>query len=124
MRAWWAKTNTPGPILLANRDNVVTLNNIQTPLENDAAIEHALNVTTRGGVKTASIAGAIFNHKDDKKGQQDTFRWWFKQSGIPINFPNTSSNRYGSYCAAAAVLLQYRDKFLTFLVFVRDKKDH
>ena len=124
MRAWWAKTNTPGPILLANRDNVVTLNNIQTPLENDAAIEHALNVTTRGGVKTASIAGAIFNHKDDKKGQQDTFRWWFKQSGIPINFPNTSSNRYGSYCAAAAVLLQYRDKFLTFLEFVHDKKDH
>src|ERR1700683_1686312 len=117
MRAWWAKTNTPGPILLANRDNVVTLNNIQTPLENDAAIEHALNVTTHGGVKTASIAGAIFNHKDDKKGQQDTFRWWFKKTGIPINFPNTSSNCYGSNCAAAA-------KFLEFLQFIHDRKDH
>ena len=50
MQAWWAKTNTPGPIFPANRDNVVVLNNIQTPSENDAAIEHALNVTTCGGV--------------------------------------------------------------------------
>ena len=46
------------------------------------------------------------------------------KSGIPINFPNTSSNCYGSHCTAAAVLLQYHDKFLKFSEFVCDKKDH
>jgi hypothetical protein len=123
MRAWWMKTDTPGPILLANRDNAVVLNSVESTSQTNEATDHALNVTSRGGVKAASIAGAIFNHKDDKKGQQDTFRWWFKQSGIPINFPNTSSNRYGSNCAAAAVLIQYHNKFLQFLEFVRDRKD-
>jgi hypothetical protein len=68
MCAWWKKTYTPGPILSANRDVVVVLNNIQTPVENDAVTAHALSVTTHGGVETASTAGAIFNHKDDKKG--------------------------------------------------------
>jgi hypothetical protein len=29
------------------------------------AEQHALENTTQGGVKAASIAGAIFNHKDD-----------------------------------------------------------
>jgi hypothetical protein len=123
MRAWWAKTNTPGPVLLANRDNVVALNSAPSSEPNEATV-HALNLTGCVGVKAASNAGAIFNHKDDKKGQQDTFRWWFKKSGIPINFPNTSSNHYGSNCAAAAVLIQYRKQFLEFLEFVWDRKDH
>jgi hypothetical protein len=68
--------------------------------------QHALDNTTCGGVKAASIAGAIFNHKDDKKGQQHTFSWWCQNHGIPSTFPDTSNTRYGSHCDAAAVLIQ------------------
>jgi hypothetical protein len=123
MRAWWINTDTPGPILLANRDNAVVLNSVGSGSQTNEATGPAPNVTSCGGVKAASIAGAIFNHKDDKKGQKDTFWWWFKQSEIPIKFPNTSSNCYPSNCAAAAVLIQHHDKFLQFLEFVGDRKD-
>jgi hypothetical protein len=63
---WWKETGTTGPILLANKDN----------LDN-----------TTCGVKATSIAGAIFNHKDDKKSQQHTSSWWCQNHGIPSTFP-------------------------------------
>ena len=122
MMAWWAENNIAPPILLGNRDNAAVLNNLDSLDDLTPAEQHALESTTRGGVKAASLAGAIFNHKDDKKGQQDTFKWWFQNAGIPIAFPDTSNNRYGTYCVAAGILLLYLDKFLEFLEFVRDSK--
>ena len=122
MMAWWAENDVTPPILLANRDNAAVLNNLDSLDDLTPGEQHALESTTRGGVKAAGLAGAIFNHKDDKKGQQDTFKWWFRRAGIPISFPDTSNNRYGTYCEAAGVLLLYRDKFLEFLEFVRDSK--
>jgi hypothetical protein len=74
MMSWWLENDITPPILLENRDNAAVLQNVDS-LENLTPAElHALKSTTRGGVKAASIAGAIFNHKDDKKGQQDTFK--------------------------------------------------
>jgi hypothetical protein len=122
MMAWWAENDVTPPILLANRDNAAVLNNLDSLDDLTPAEQHALESTTRGGVKAASLAGAIFNHKDDKKGQQDTFKWWFQMAGIPISFPDTSNNRYGTYCEAAGLLLLYHDKFLEFLKYVRDSK--
>jgi hypothetical protein len=127
MMAWWKETGTIGPILLANRDNAAVLEN-KAP-DADSAIaattveQRALDNTTCGGVKVASIAGAIFNHKDDKKGQQHTFSWWCQNHGIPSTFPDTSNTRYGSHCDAAAVLIQYQAKLLEFLDFVKLRKD-
>jgi hypothetical protein len=123
MMAWWTDNDVTPPILLANRDNAAVLKNVESLDDLTPGEQHALNSTTRGGVKAASLAGAIFNHKDDKKGQQDTFKWWFRNAGIPITFPDTSNNRYGTYCEAAGVLLLYREKFLEFLEFVRDSKN-
>jgi len=123
MMTWWEENDVPGPILLANRDNSAVLRNVGATDDITPAEQHALETTTHGGVKAASIAGAIFNHKDDKKGQQDTFKWWFKQAGISLMFPDTSNNRYGTFCDAAAVLLQHRPKILEFLEFVRDSKN-
>ena len=122
MMAWWAENDVTPPILLANRDNAAVLNNLDSLDDLTPAEQHALESTTQGGVKAASLAGAIFNHKDDKKGQQDTFKWWFRKEGIAIAFPDTSNNRYGTYCEAAGVLLLHRNKFLEFLEFVRDSK--
>jgi len=124
MMVWWAEHSVTAPILLANKDNTAVLANKAATSDSLTPIEQrALDVSSRGGVKAASIAGAIFNHKDDKKGQQDVFRFWFEQAGISITFPDTSNTRYGSYCMAGAVLVQHKANFVQFLEFVRDKKD-
>ena len=69
------------PVLLANRDNdpvvqeraaVLDQGNVPT-----SAQERAFHKSTRGAIKTAEIAGAIFNHKDDKKGHHNIFRYWW-----------------------------------------------
>jgi hypothetical protein len=125
MIEWWGKNGIPGPVLLANRDNRRILDDAaQNSNSTTSAEELARSATTGGGVKAADIAGAIFHHKDDKKGQGSTFTFWFENEGIPLNFPNTSSVRYGSRCEAAAVLLEHREAFLRFLEYVRDAKDH
>ena len=76
MAAWWEANEIAGPILLANRDNAVVLaetlssQNTVTPAQ-----ERAFEMTARGGIKTTQLAGAVFNHKDDKKGHHDIFRF-------------------------------------------------
>jgi len=68
------------------------------------------------GIKTVQIAGAIFNHKDDKKGHHDFFcDWWRKHIGILFTFSDTSNNCFQSYCCAAAALLLYLENFQQFL---------
>ena len=80
---------------------------------------------TRGAIKAAEIAGAIFNHKDDKKGHHDIFRyWWWEHVGIPFTFPDTSNNRFQSYCDAAAALILYADEFKAFLESLRVNKQN
>ena len=95
MMGWWKEHGIPGPILLANRDNAATLRDLVEELPDDANIgtyadisvamgitdatpptkaqQRALDVSMAGGVKAASISGAIFNHKNDKMGQQDSY---------------------------------------------------
>ena len=69
MMAWWQDQDPsiPGPCLLANKDNAATLHDIL--LEDDlsslnSAERRALDVSAAGAVKLASLAGALFNHKD------------------------------------------------------------
>ena len=74
MAMWWEENDVAPPILLANKDNAAVLKDVShdqdvvTPAQ-----EHAFEVTAKGGIKTAQIAGAVFNHKDDKQGHQDQF---------------------------------------------------
>jgi hypothetical protein len=116
MMKWWGENDVPGPILLANRDNCIILNNAVNNSTTSAEVL-ACSAPTCGGVKAAEITGAIFHHKDDKKGQGNTFTW-FEHEGIPLNFPNTSTVCYGSYCEAAGVLIEYCDAFIQFLEYV------
>ncbi len=72
MLRWWNENESEEivrPVLLANCDNdpvvqeraaVLDLGNVPTPAQ-----ERAFHKSTRGAIKTAEIAGAIFNHKDD-----------------------------------------------------------
>ncbi|KAL7282534.1 hypothetical protein ACG7TL_004005 [Trametes sanguinea] len=119
LMAFWANNGVQAPILLMNRDN-------------DAAARTG-SATTKaqaegrscgGGVKLAELAGALFRHKDDKKGQQDATRFFFEATlGFQFSFPDTSNTRYQSYCEAAGELLVHLPHYRDFLDIVRDKKD-
>jgi hypothetical protein len=119
IQAYWHSAEAEPPKLLRNRDNAAAAN-----LGGVAAWKRANDISQGGGVKTMSLAGAIFNNKDDKKGQQDTFCWFFESKlGYIITFPSTSAIRYGSHCEAAGVLILYLPLFLEFLELVWSKKE-
>jgi len=126
MMAWWKQNKIEPPVLLANKHNAAALKDaipedeIATPAQ-----QKALELSTRGAVKAAQIAGSILNHKDDKKGHHDTFRnWWEKHIGTHFTFPDTSNTRFGSYCEAALVLVQYLDEFKEYLIFFKSTKQN
>lgn len=59
-----------------------------------AAKDRAAKVSQGGAVKLTSLAGALFHHKDDKKGHQDFLRIFFEAAeaiGYAIKFPDTSN---------------------------------
>jgi len=126
MMAWWEETGNTPPIILANRDNAAVLDD--APEDESEFIEverHAFDNSTCGGVKTTSIAGALFNDKDTKKGQQYTVRWYFEKfCGKVVSFPDTSNNRYQSHGRAAGELLLYHKEYIRFLELLRDSKGH
>ena len=129
MEKWWKEHHIEGPTLLANRDNDMVLEERNRTIAHGDQVtpaqEQALNRSTRGAIKTAQIAGAIFNHKDDKKGHHDFFRdWWKKHVGTSFTFPDTSNNRFQSYCYAAAALLLYLQSFRQFLEHLRITKQN
>jgi hypothetical protein len=119
LMAFWEKAGIQGPMPLMNRDNAAA-----SALGSSAAKHRAENITQAGGVKTTSLAGALFNHKDDKKGHHDIFRDFFESKlGYPIAFPDTSNTQYQTYCLGAGCLILYLPYFIEFLEQVRDKKD-
>jgi len=123
MMEFWAQLGVVGPILLANRDNAPVIDEITEDEILTPAQERAMNVTVSGGVKAAGIAGAIFNHKDDKKGYQDMHKRHFEGvTGKYLKFPDTSNTRYQSYSEAAGELLTYRFDYLELLDEVRLSK--
>lgn len=117
----WKKSGISGPIILPNKDNNAIAND---PNSCTSARTRVMELSGRGGVKATSIAGALFNNKDKKKGQQDTYCWYFfNVLGYPVKFPDTSNTRYGSHCDAAAELIVHLPIYIEFLEFIRDKKE-
>ena len=118
MDAYWDIADIR-PLKLMNRDNSVAAQEVST-----VAAKRAELVSESGAIKLTSLAGAIFVHKDHKKGQQDTFRIYFERElGYSIRFPDTSNTRYQSHCCAASVLVVHRHLILSFLDLVRLKKE-
>ncbi|KAI0661679.1 hypothetical protein C8Q70DRAFT_966523 [Cubamyces menziesii] len=122
MSAFWRNTALTGPMLLMNQHNAAAA----AFGPSDAQVR-AEAVSSSGGVKLTSLAGALFNHKDDKKGQQDTTRIFFEASeavGAAVAFPDTSNTRYQSHCEAAAELIVHLPLYIDFLSALRDKKNN
>ncbi|KAI0056411.1 hypothetical protein BV25DRAFT_1814075, partial [Artomyces pyxidatus] len=124
MQEYWIVNGIQGPILLANRDNAATLDGIVEGAEPSTVAEiHAAEVSSRGGIKTTELAGALFNHKDDKKGAQDTYRNYLREHyGRKSKFPDTSNTRYQTYCEGSAEILIFKEGLLELLGLIKDKK--
>ncbi|KAH9848418.1 hypothetical protein C2E23DRAFT_739684 [Lenzites betulinus] len=101
MVAYWATAGVQGPVLLMNKGNGAAASHGPSPAQ-----QHATAVSRGGAVKAAELAGHLFRHKDDKKGQQNIFRYHFE----------------ASYCGASAELLVHLPLYRRFLEQIRDKK--
>ncbi|KAF9007796.1 hypothetical protein BDZ89DRAFT_1048370 [Hymenopellis radicata] len=89
-----------------------------------AAASRAAQVTKCGAVHAAMLGGLICHHKDDKKGQQNNFDWFFSyELGHTVVYPGTSSTRYHSNCDAASVIVKHRETFIDFMEHVRESKE-
>ncbi|KAJ7649623.1 hypothetical protein FB45DRAFT_730809 [Roridomyces roridus] len=118
MSEFWTKRGLTPPMKLFNRDNAAAAKATGT----DAA-QRAEDLTLGGAIKLASLCGAIFRHKDRKRGQQDTLRFYFDLVlGFTICFPDTNNTRFQSHEEACAVLITYLDIFIEFLEYVRKNK--
>jgi hypothetical protein len=119
MQRWWVENNLPGPLKMYNRDNsaAVTLG------EGTSAATRAEDRSTGGAIKVSSLAGAIFRHKDRKRGQQDTLRYfWDYETGFNICFFDTSNTRFQSHAGACEIIVVHMELLLHFLVYVRENK--
>jgi hypothetical protein len=118
MIAWWGDNHIQGPIKLMNRDNAAAAS------AGGTAATRAVEVSQGGAVKLTSLAGALFNHKDDKKGQHDTYHFYMESRfGYTFSFPDTSNTRYQTHCLAATELIVSLEVYKEFLDLIKDKKD-
>ncbi|KAJ7829469.1 hypothetical protein B0H13DRAFT_1655732, partial [Mycena leptocephala] len=118
----WKKLGVPGPVLLANKANAAVLRHVfDRTFPSDAALTEdefkAFEASTRGGVKACALAGAIFNNKDQKKGQGERHVDFMtaKLGKQHHKFPDTNNTRFGSYGDAAAELIIYLPLYLEIL---------
>ncbi|EIN03303.1 hypothetical protein PUNSTDRAFT_78412 [Punctularia strigosozonata HHB-11173 SS5] len=118
MMAMWAARGLEPPMKLLNVFNAASASTGSA-----ADRQRAIDSSTSGGVKLVQLCGALFNHKDDKKGYHDTFSWWLEaRSGYRLVFPDTSNTRYGSYGDGAGFCLWKRHAISTVLDELRDTK--
>ncbi|KAJ7149359.1 hypothetical protein C8R46DRAFT_916116 [Mycena filopes] len=119
MQQWWVDSGHPGPLKMFNRDNAAAA----TLGAGTDAATRAEDRTLGGAIKVSSLAGAIFRHKDRKRGQQDTLRYfWDHETGLNICFPDTSNTRFQSHAAACEIIVVHMELLLQFLVYVRENK--
>jgi hypothetical protein len=65
---YWEKSGTKGPIKLMNQDNAAA-----AATGPSATQMHALEVSSGSAVRLMLLFGMMLHHKDNKKGQQDSF---------------------------------------------------
>ena len=79
LEASWTDSGHASPIMLYNRDNAAAA---AAAPEGSKERERVEAVSSCGGIKVAQLAGALFNHKDDKKGHQDEYKFYFSVCSI------------------------------------------
>ncbi|KIJ12215.1 hypothetical protein PAXINDRAFT_83254, partial [Paxillus involutus ATCC 200175] len=119
MTAWWQENGIEPPIVLMNKDNAAA-----AVSGSSEVTKRALQVSGRGAVKALDLTGSVFRHKDDKKGQQDSLRYFLEvQLGYFLPWPDTSNTQYQSHCNGASAWLVYGPLYSPYLKIIRDRKD-
>lgn len=78
MGAAWFELKLEPPIPLRNKfESAASIGGSQ-------ADPQVKSESSRGAAKLTMLAGAIFNHKDDKKGQHHTYKYHFEVSNIVL----------------------------------------
>jgi len=120
----WILLNKTPPILLENKENVYTLTNWSNALVPTAAEAHAEQVSKWGGTHATSLGSMLFQNKDKKKGQQDTYDWYMEYHiGYCVPYPDVGNTRYKSHREAAVTIIVYLEHFKNFMKHIHDAKD-
>ena len=120
MANWWKECGDgTAPVALMSKFKAIAVDSGSLPKE-------ALAVAgDRGGAKLTGLFGSLIKHRETKKGHQERFRAFsmkFLNTSQPIQFPDTSNNRYQSHGFAATEILHHRDLYIAFLHEVADSK--
>jgi hypothetical protein len=120
----WGTMGILGPKRLFNCDNDAVARHLLNGIgASTSAKIQAIEAMECGAVKATSLAGTIFNHKDDKKGEQDYVHYHFTQViGHLFQFPDVSNTWYGSHGKAAGILFLYQKEYIWYLEIVQDHK--
>jgi hypothetical protein len=102
---FWAKNRLVGPILLMNKDNAAAASSGQQQKESLQ--------------RMFCLLGALLNHKDKQKDQQDFIEIFFESIlGYIIHFVDTSNMCYQSYSEGAAEVIVHLTIYIQLLEFI------
>jgi hypothetical protein len=120
MKLFWESIGGPALIKLMNKVNDTAVKKSEKGSE---VAENALEASEGGGVKLTSLLSALLNHKDDKRGQQDTFKLYFEHVlGYSVSCPDTSNTRFQSHCDCAIFIIFYLPQLLLFMSHIMYSK--
>ncbi|KAE9392379.1 hypothetical protein BT96DRAFT_830646 [Gymnopus androsaceus JB14] len=118
MGKWWEENKVLGPKKLLNCANK------DAARIGGAAGEHVKEVSVGGAIKATSISVALFNHKNDKTGQHNTYKIFMEEKLSHLaTFPNPSNNQFQTHALAAEQLIVNLEAYKEFLRLVKDKKE-
>ncbi|KAL6299850.1 hypothetical protein BKA93DRAFT_741608 [Sparassis latifolia] len=116
----WENNGLPPPTLLANKANDAVIRLGENA--NSAVVQHAVESSSRGGVKLTSLAGALFRHKNDETGYQDRHCLFmtqhkkdFHDETMSKQFPDTSNTHYQSHSYAACEIVTYYPLYIELM---------
>ncbi|KAF7344413.1 hypothetical protein MSAN_01922500 [Mycena sanguinolenta] len=119
--------NLPLPVLLANKANAATIDLTKNP--DSAALQHAIDSSSRGAIKLLSLLGSLLRHKDGERGYQDRCGIFMRERKLelydleaPGKFPDVSNTRYGCYTYAAAEVVCFPGLIYELITEIIDAK--
>ncbi|KAF7361574.1 hypothetical protein MSAN_01191400 [Mycena sanguinolenta] len=119
--------NIPPPILLANKANSATIDLTKDP--DSAALQQAIDSSSRGAIKLLSLLGSLLRHKDGERGYQDRCGIFMRERKLelydleaPGKFPDVSNTRYGCYTYAAAEVVCFPGLIYELITEIIDGK--
>ncbi|QRW25730.1 hypothetical protein RhiXN_10807 [Rhizoctonia solani] len=114
MANMWENLNIEPPMALRNKYDIINLK------LSEKANEHP----AWGAIKLNSLAGALFNNKDDKKGHQSIVdNYLMDVLGHSNQFADTSNTQYGLHCNAAIELIAHREAYIMLLEVICNSKN-